>query len=137
MSVRVRYPCRSVSTATTLRALLALLALPVGCGDASGDTPERVVEQGDEARGRAAIVAYGCGSCHSIPGVRGADGLVGPSLEHWAERPIIAGQVPNDPARLITWIMAPQAIEPGTAMPNMGVTNGQARDIAAYLYTLH
>lgn len=72
-----------------------------------------------------------------IPGIRGAEGMVGPPLEHWAERRIIAGEVPNDPERLITWITVPQSIEPGTAMPNMGVTDGQARDIAAYLYTLH
>ena len=72
-----------------------------------------------------------------VPGVRGADGIVGPSLEHWSERRIIAGVVPNDPDRLITWITVPQSIAPGSAMPNLGVTDGQARDIAAYLYTLH
>jgi cytochrome c1 len=108
-----------------------------GCRNASGKTPDRVVEGGNAERGRATIVTYGCGSCHMIPGVPDAVGLVGPPLDHWAERRIIAGEVPNDPERLITWITVPQSIEPGTAMPNMGVTDGQARDIAAYLYTLH
>ena len=61
----------------------------------------------------------------------------GPSLEHWSERRVIAGVVPNDADRLVTWITVPQSIVPGNAMPNMGVTDGQARDIAAYLYTLH
>lgn len=119
-----------------LAAALALLGV-TGCGQPSGHSADRLVEGGDPARGREAISAYGCGSCHSIPGIRAANGMVGPSLEHWAERRIIAGEVPNDPARLITWLTVPQSIEPGTAMPNMGVTDGQARDMAAYLYTLH
>ena len=123
-----------LTRAVTRVAAASLLA---GCGTASGHTTDRVIENGDATRGRAAIAAYGCGSCHTIPGIRGADGMVGPPLEHWAERRIIAGEVPNDPERLITWITVPQSIEPGTAMPNMGVTDGQARDIAAYLYTLH
>ncbi|MEO7086895.1 MAG: cytochrome c class I, partial [Gemmatimonadaceae bacterium] len=63
--------------------------------------------------------------------------MVGPPLEHWSERRMIAGEVPNDPAQLITWLTVPQSIRPGGAMPNMGVSDGQARDIAAYLYTLH
>jgi cytochrome c len=96
----------------------------------------RVVENGDAERGRVAIETYGCGTCHMIPGIRAANGMVGPPLMHWAQRRIIAGEVPNDPERLITWITVPQSIEPGTAMPNMGVTDGQARDMAAYLYTL-
>lgn len=116
---------------------VAAASLLAGCGATSGHRTDRIVENGDPARGRAAIAAYGCGSCHTIPGIRGAAGMVGPPLEHWAERRIIAGEVPNDPERLITWITVPQSIEPGTAMPNMGVTDGQARDIAAYLYTLH
>lgn len=119
------------------RVVLLALALAGACSRASGHSADRAVEGGDAERGRTAIAAYGCGSCHAIPGIRGADGMVGPPLDHWAERRIIAGEVPNDPARLITWITVPQSIEPGTAMPNMGVTDGQARDIAAYLYTLH
>ncbi|MDQ6633255.1 MAG: c-type cytochrome [Gemmatimonadota bacterium] len=116
---------------------VTIVALAIGCGRPSRSSATRAVEGGDPERGRAAIAAYGCGSCHMIPGIRGADGLVGPPLEHWAERRLIAGEVPNDPERLITWITVPQAIEPGTGMPNMGVTDGQARDIAAYLYSLH
>ena len=117
--------------------LVAMAALFAGC-DVFGSHPaDRPVERGDASRGHSAIVAAGCGSCHAIPGVRGADGVVGPSLEHWSERRIIAGVVPNDPDRLITWITVPQSIAPGSAMPNLGVTDGQARDIAAYLYTLH
>jgi cytochrome c len=117
--------------------MLALLAAVGACARIDDATHDRVVENGDASRGRLAIEAYGCGSCHSIPGIRAANGMVGPPLDHWAERRIIAGEVPNDLPRLITWLTVPQSIEPGTAMPNMGVTDGQARDIAAYLYTLH
>jgi cytochrome c2 len=116
---------------------LAVAASAGGCNTAAGHPAERQIRGGDATRGVAAIRSYGCGSCHIIPGVRDAQGLVGPPLEHWAERRIIAGEVPNDPERLITWLTVPQSIEPGTAMPNMGVSDGEARDIAAYLYTLH
>jgi cytochrome c1 len=86
--------------------------------------------------GKQLIVTYGCGSCHIIPGVSTANGLVGPPLEHLARRVYLAGEVPNSADFLVRWIEVPQAIEPGTAMPNLGVTEGQARSIAAYLYTL-
>jgi cytochrome c1 len=68
--------------------------------------------------------------------VESARGLVGPPLIHWANRRIIAGEVENTPEHLVTWLTVPQAVEPGTAMPNMGVTDEQARAMAAYLYTL-
>jgi len=128
---------RPFHAAPSPRALLSAITILLGaCKAASGHTTERVVEGGDAERGKAAIATYGCGSCHMIPGIENADGLVGPPLIHWSRRRIIAGEVPNDPERLITWLTVPQSIEPGTAMPNMGVTDGQARDIAAYLYTL-
>jgi len=117
--------------------VIAAAALVSGCNPFASHPADRPVEGGDAARGQDAMIAVGCGSCHAIPGVRGAQGVVGPSLEHWSERRVIAGVVPNDPDRLITWITVPQSIVPGNAMPNMGVTDGQARDIAAYLYTLH
>jgi cytochrome c1 len=87
-------------------------------------------------RGRAAIDAFGCGSCHMIPGVQGAVGLVGPPLTAWSRRTVIAGELPNTPQNLVRWIMRPQSIEPGTAMPNLGVGDADARAIAAYLATL-
>ena len=44
--------------------------------------------------------------------------------------------LPNTPQNLIRWIQNPPAVDPLTAMPNVGVTQADARDIAAYLYTL-
>jgi cytochrome c1 len=80
--------------------------------------------------------AYGCGACHVIPGVTGAGGIVGPPLNNWSRRVYIAGNLPNTPENLVRWIRHPQAVEPGTAMPDLGVTEADARDIAAYLYSL-
>ncbi|HEU4631521.1 MAG TPA: c-type cytochrome [Gemmatimonadaceae bacterium] len=87
-------------------------------------------------RGRAAIDAYGCGACHMIPGVDGAVGLVGPPLVAWSRRTVIAGELSNTPENLVRWIRYPQLVEPGTAMPNLGVTDRDARAISAYLATL-
>lgn len=91
---------------------------------------------GDPARGATLIRNAGCGACHEIPGVVGAHGIVGPPLTHIASRKIIAGRLPNTPANLTLWLRDPQAVVPGNAMPNGGLTDAQARDIAAYLYTL-
>jgi cytochrome c1 len=102
----------------------------------SQSQPPREVVGGDAARGKQAIVSYGCGACHEVPGIREARGLVGPPLTHFGSRAYIAGEVPNTPDQLIRWIMVPQAIEPKTAMPVLGVSATAARDIAAYLYTL-
>ena len=95
-----------------------------------------MVAGGKAKEGPAAMRAYGCGSCHVIPGVRGADGKAGPPLAAWAGRRFIAGRVPNTPDELVSWIIHPQGIKPGSAMPDMGVTDQDARHIAAYLYTL-
>lgn len=87
-------------------------------------------------RGRAAMARYGCGTCHAIPGVRGARGQVGPPLDRFGERALIAGQLPNRPAVLIGWLIDPPRLIPATGMPESGVTERDARDMAAYLYTL-
>jgi cytochrome c len=91
---------------------------------------------GDPVRGRAAIERYGCNACHSIPGISGPKGMVGPPLEHMASRAYIAGKFANNPETLIKWLQNPPAFDPQTAMPALGVTPADSRDIAAYLYTL-
>lgn len=113
--------------------LLASLAL-AAC---SRPTRNQIMHGGGDAdRGKVAIQTYGCGACHSIPGIAGAHGQVGPPLDHWSKRVYIAGEVPNTEDFLIRWIEVPEAIEPKTAMPMLGVTEGSARDIAAYLYSI-
>lgn len=91
---------------------------------------------GDPDRGVPAMIDHGCGACHSIPGVTGARGSVGPPLGGFAGRAYVAGVLPNTPAGLVSWLIDPTAHAPSTAMPDLGVTEAEARDMAAYLYTL-
>jgi cytochrome c2 len=95
-----------------------------------------VVPGGVAEMAPAAIGKYGCGSCHNIPGIDGANGTVGPLLAHFSERSLLAGELPNTPENLILWIQHPQQVHPGTDMPEMGVTDQDARNIAAYLYSI-
>jgi len=90
----------------------------------------------DATRGASLIVSYGCGSCHFVPGVNNADGIVGPPLNGFGRRVYVAGMLRNTPDNLVSWIENPQAVVPGNAMPNMDVSDRDAQDIAAYLYTL-
>jgi cytochrome c2 len=94
------------------------------------------VPGGDARRGHHLVAELGCGGCHTIPGVRNARGNVGPPLIAFGDRRFIAGMLPNEPANLLRWIEHPQSVVPGNAMPEMGISEAQARDIAAYLYTL-
>lgn len=114
---------------------LVIGALAVGA-PARAAEPAWAVAGGDAGRGPRLIEALGCAACHTIPGVPGARGNVGPPLTHFGERVYIAGMLRNTPPNLVRWIRDPQSVVPGNAMPNMGVTEADARDIAAYLYTL-
>jgi cytochrome c2 len=119
-------------------ARLLLLAAPLAlaaCYDAN-DQHAIDLTGGDPARGRAALRHYGCISCHTIPGVAGADALVGPPLNRIGARTYLAGVLVNSPQNMQTWIKDPPAVDPKTAMPKLNVTDADARDIACYLYTL-
>ena len=91
---------------------------------------------GDVAHGKQLVQQYGCTSCHDIPNVTGPKGMVGPPLTHVASSQIIAGKLPNTPENLIKYLQNPQSTDPQNAMPNLGLTADQTRDIAAFLYTL-
>jgi cytochrome c2 len=118
---------------------LVLTLAAAGCsGEAFGFRSQQstAVPGGSPERGRQAISRYGCGACHTIAGVPRAQGKVGPRLADLNERVMIAGRLANTPDNLVHWIEEPQSVSPGTAMPNLGVTDADARDIAAYLLTL-
>lgn len=85
---------------------------------------------------KAAIEKYGCTACHSIPGIAGPKGMVGPPLDHMGARQFIAGKVENNAQNMARWIENPQSIDPQNAMPNLGVMPQDAKDIAAYLESL-
>lgn len=116
---------------------LLTLAFPIiialGPLSAAAESP---ATGGDPARGAALIRDYGCGSCHQIPGIADANGLVGPPLANIGVRVYLAGMLRNTPDNLMFWLRHPQQVVPGNVMPDMGMTAPDARDIAAYLYTL-
>ncbi|MEU4366434.1 c-type cytochrome [Micromonospora chersina] len=118
----------------TVLAALPVLAV-TGCASTSAPPPPES-RTGRPDRGAKLIAQYGCGSCHTVPGVDRAGGLVGPPLTRFGARSYIAGELPNNADNLRRWITDPQAVEPGTAMPKLGVSAIDAQDIAAYLYTL-
>jgi cytochrome c len=114
-------------------AVAAAVALAGGCNEQVRPQRAPTAAAGDPDIGRDLIVSYGCGACHRIPGVKGADGLVGPPLDAMGRRSFIAGELANSPENMVRWITDPQAVEPGVAMPNLGLTPDEARQIAAYL----
>lgn len=125
--------------------LLLALALTATVGFGVWYSVQRAEEQvawarqltgGDPARAPALIIANGCGGCHTVPGVPGARGTVGPALEGLAERAFVGGVLPNTPENLVRWISHSRDVDPETAMPNTFVSEQDARDIAALLYSI-
>ncbi len=91
---------------------------------------------GDAKAGKKALQQYLCVTCHQVPGVVGANRHVGPPLNGIATRKYIGGIIPNTPENMVRWLENPQQFDPHSAMPNLGVSNQDARDMAAFLYTL-
>ena len=60
--------------------------------------------------------------------------MAAPPLDRFYQRSYIAGRLSNTSENLSKWIQSPQEIDPGNAMPDLGVTADEAKDIAAYLY---
>ena len=117
-----------------LPVLTVLIAALVACSDKS--KPVRQIPGADPDRGLALMEQAGCGACHVIPGLDWPRGVVGGSLAGFGQRPLIAGRLPNQPAMLVAWLQDPPSLSPETAMPPSGLSQAQARDVAAYLYNL-
>lgn len=115
-------------------ALLAS-ALLTGCERPRVD-PASLIDTDSAARGKAAAVRLGCAACHIIPGIDWPRGEVGPALTAFADRPLIAGRLPNRPVELAAFVRNAPAYLPGTAMPPIAMSDADAADIAAYLLTL-
>lgn len=134
--VRPRHPDLSISRLGRLSLLLAL-ALNVlmlsACGE---EKPTTQIAGADAGRGKTLIQRYGCVACHSIPGIAGHGSNVGPPLEKMGRRGYVGGVLPNTPDDMVRWLRNPPAVDPRTAMPNLGISEAEAKDIAAYLYTL-
>ena len=115
-------------------AMAVCILLPACAQDDSASSVRP--DDASAERGKQLIRKYGCGSCHTIPGIRTAHGRVGPPLTFFADRTYIAGHLPNTPDNLKAWLLDPLAINPRTAMPQLDLSDSDARDVAAYLLTL-
>jgi cytochrome c2 len=104
-----------------------------GC-DQDGARSSWALSGAHAERGPALMKSHGCAACHTIPGMENARGQVGPPLVQFGRRAFIAGVLSNNPDNLVKWLRSPQSVIPGNAMPNTGLTEEDARDIAAYLY---
>jgi cytochrome c len=119
------------------RTLLALACAGLSLAGCDGQSEKGPLNfAGDPGRGKGLINQYGCGGCHLIPKIADATGNVGPPLIHVGTRTYIAGFIRNSPENMSLWIQDPQKALPGNAMPRMGVTPQDSRDITAFLYTL-
>jgi cytochrome c len=119
-----------------LRLVPLLCAL---CAVACAADADRLAEQlsgGSVQRGREAFERYGCGTCHELHGDGNAQGHVGPTLHDFALQQALPGGLPNTPAALTRWLRTPREVAPGTTMPNLDVSEHDARDLVAFLYTL-
>jgi cytochrome c2 len=94
----------------------------------------KALTHGDADRAPALITRYGCSGCHTIPGAPGADGKVGPDLSNLIQRVYIGGVLRNTPVNLVQWVVDPQRFLARSAMPATGISEPDARDVAAYLY---
>lgn len=112
-------------------SLVTLVAFAAACG--SSDRRATDVSVPDPERGRELANTTGCGTCHVIQGVHDANGSIGPPLTGIAQRSYIAGVLPNSPQNLAAWIRSPQSVKPGNAMPDLGLSQREAEDIAAFL----
>ena len=116
--------------------MILLAWLIAGCNATKEAIVEREFpEQADAKAGRQLIMDYGCGACHTIEGIRSANGVVGAPLVDYESQHHIAGELPNNAVNLARWIQNPQEIEPDTAMPNLGVSYQEAMDMVAYFYS--
>jgi cytochrome c len=127
---------RRPGTVLAVPAMLVAAAIVTACAGTPSRTAPPQVPHGNPRLGAMEITRYDCGACHVIPGIEGATGMVGPPLVHWSQRGFIAGELENNGPNLIRWIMDPRGVEPNTDMPGLGVSQSEARDMAAYLFSI-
>jgi cytochrome c2 len=96
----------------------------------SGDNPTG----GNTQRGKQLVETAGCLACHAIAEntkvreTRGTSYDIAPELTRVGSK--------TNPAWLYDWIRNPRRFNPTTKMPNLRLTDGEARDIVSYLITL-
>jgi putative membrane protein len=124
----------AVAKATALSTILILIS---SCALVPPPKPRGFENtNANPLRGRNLIFAYGCHTCHTIPGVGGATGNVGPPLTAVGRRSYLAGRIQNTPENMVRWIHNPKSVDEQTAMPVTGISESDARHVASFLYTL-
>src|SRR5688500_3056099 len=116
------------------RVKLAPLPPQTSCQSDDAATARRAEAYDEDERGEIVLRQYACHACHQIEGVVGPDASVGPALVDWPTRRYIAGTLPNTPDNLVRWIIDPAAVSPGTLMPDLGVSDAHAREMADFLF---
>jgi cytochrome c1 len=121
--------------AAGLIALSAAAAAMTWRAQYESEAVARAMTGGDPSAAPLVIRRYGCAGCHTISGIPGGDGQVGGPLTDIRHRVYVGGVLPNSADNLVRWIVAPQVFSPRTAMPVTGISDAEARDVAAYLYS--
>jgi cytochrome c len=124
----------ALATVLIVVASAAFISVSLVRDNHSRSTIARAMTGGDPDRAPAIFRRYGCTGCHTISGIPGADGQAGAPLAELSKRVYIAGVLENRPDNLVAWIVSPQRFSPQTAMPPSGISEQEARDLAAYLY---
>jgi mono/diheme cytochrome c family protein len=114
---------------------LAPLPQQTNCRSDAAATARVAESYDEEERGQVVLRQYACHACHRIEGVVGPDTSVGPALVDWRNRRYIAGTLPNTPENLARWITDPAGVSPGTLMPDLGVSQAHAREMADFLFS--
>jgi cytochrome c len=130
---RTKWLYAAGAAAATVAVIATAVALTIGVGSKDAEIA-LALTGGNAGRAPPLLRRYGCGGCHTIPGVPGADGQVGPPLGQFRQRVFIAGSLPNTADNLVKWVARPSDFHPGSAMPDTGISNSEARDVAAFLY---
>jgi cytochrome c1 len=135
-------------------SIVSLTALVAACGPATSGsalptpraappesrppvlTPAPGLGGGDARTGQRLLIEKGCGGCHTLAGVPDASGVAGPNLTNIGLRPTLAGAaISNSPQTMVAWLMNPAGLKPDTRMPNLGLTQQEAQDLTAFLFS--
>lgn len=86
--------------------------------------------------GEQLMLTKGCGGCHTVAGVPGATGVAGPNLTNIVVRPTLAGdRLPMSAETMTRWLLDPHALKPETTMPRVGLSQQEAQDLTAFLFS--
>jgi cytochrome c oxidase subunit 2 len=101
----------------------------------AGQQQNAIADASVEA-GRTQFLSLSCVNCHAVRGT-GAVGTFGPDLSHLMSRDTLAsGVIPNSVENLRAWIKEPDAVKPGSLMPDMQLTPQQLDEVVTYLSSL-